>query len=115
VRVGALIQRELATLALTVMRDPRVIGATLTEVSVSPDLKQARVFVTHYRGEAAAREAVIGLNRGAARFRRDLSARLALRVVPALVFLYDPSVDQGFRIDALLSQARRHDRGEDGS
>jgi len=100
---------------LTVMRDPRMVGATLTEVDVSPDMKQARVFVTHYRGEAAAKEAVVGLNRGAARFRRDLSSRLSLRVVPALVFLYDPSVDQGFRIDALLNQARRQDRGENGS
>lgn len=115
VRVAALIQRELATLMLTVMRDPRMVGATLTEVDVSPDMKQARVFVTHYRGEAAAKEAVVGLNRGAARFRRDLSSRLSLRVVPALVFLYDPSVDQGFRIDALLNQARRQDRGENGS
>lgn len=99
---------------LTVIRDPRAVGATLTEISVSPDLKQARVFVTHFRGEAAAKEAVVGLNSAASRLRRDLSMRLALRVVPALVFAYDPSVDQGFRIDALLRQARKEDRGEDG-
>lgn len=114
-RVGALIQREIATLALTLMRDPRVLGATLSEVSVSPDLKQARVFVTHYLGREAAESAVAGFNSGASRFRRELARRLALRVVPALVFVYDPSADQGFRIDALLSQARREDRGEGGS
>jgi ribosome-binding factor A len=103
--------REVASLVLTGMRDPRLKGATLTEVSVSPDLKQARIFVSHYAGEIAAREAVKGLNGAAPRLRRDLAGRLALRVVPALVFAYDPSVDQGFRIDALLSQARREDRG----
>ncbi len=97
------------------MRDPRVLGATLTEVSVSPDLKQARIFVTHYLGRDAAQAAVAGFNSGAARFRRELAARLALRVVPTLVFAYDPSADQGFRIDALLNQARREDRGGGGS
>jgi len=101
---------------LTTLRDPRLKGVTLTEVSVSPDLKQARLFVSHFRGEAVAREAVTSLNGAAPRLRRELAHRMALRVVPALVFAYDPSVDQGFRIDALLRQARREDRGgEEGS
>lgn len=108
--------REAASLVLTGMRDPRLKGATLTEVSVSPDLKQARIFVSHYAGEAAAKEAVKGLNGAALRLRRELAGRLSLRVVPGLVFAYDPSVDQGFRIEALLNQARREDRGGgDGS
>ncbi len=81
---------------------------------MSPDLKQARIYVTHYKGEVAAREAVAFLNEVAHRMRRDLAGRLRLRIVPNLVFTYDPSVDQGFRIDALLDRARRERGGQEG-
>lgn len=106
-----MILREAAAWALAEIDDPRVRGAALPEADVSPDLKQARIFVTHYQGEQAARAAVQALNRAAPRLRRELGARLSLRVVPQVVFAYDPSVDQGFRIDALLDRARREDRG----
>ncbi len=102
----------MAALVLTAINDPRAAGATLTEVDVSPDLKQARVYVTHHRGEEAAREAVKALNRASGHLRHELAARLILRVSPHLVFTYDPSVDQGFRIDALIRKARAEDGGE---
>ena len=95
----------------TALGDPRIAGATLTGVDISPDLKQARIHVTHYRGEAVAREAVVGLNSASPRLRRLLAGKVVLRVVPNLVFTYDPSVDEGFRIDALIRRAR----SEDGS
>jgi ribosome-binding factor A len=93
----------------TALCDPRIAGATLTEVDVSPDLKQARIYVTHYRGEAQARAAVAGLNGAGPRLRRLLAGRIVLRVVPNLLFVYDPSADEGFKIDALIRQARTGD------
>lgn len=101
----------MALLVLTAVNDPRATGATFTEVDVSPDLKQARVYVTHHRGEEAAREAVKALNGASGHLRRELAARLTLRISPHLVFTYDPSVDQGFRIDALIRKARTEDGG----
>ena len=112
-RVGALVLREAAQWVLTEIDEGQVRLAALTEADVSPDLKQARIYVTHYRGEAAAREAVAQLNAAVPRMRRELASRLRLRIVPNLVFAYDPSVDQGARIDALLDRARR-ERGEEG-
>ncbi|MHB1565408.1 MAG: 30S ribosome-binding factor RbfA [Acidiferrobacter sp.] len=108
-RVGSLIRREVAVLMQTALGDPRIVGATLTGVDISPDLKQARIHVTHYRGEAVAREAVVGLNSASPRLRRLLAGKVVLRVVPNLVFAYDPSVDEGFRIDALIRRARSED------
>ncbi len=112
--MGALVLREAAQWVLTEMDDAQTRAAALPEADVSPDLKQARIYVTHYLGEEAARAAVARLNHAARRMRRDLAARLRLRIVPNLVFSYDPSVDQGFRIDALLDRARRERGGEEG-
>lgn len=112
-RIGALVLREAAQWVLTEIDDAQTRAAALPEADVSPDLKQARIYVTHFRGEAAARAAVAWLNAAAPRMRRDLAGRLRLRAVPRLIFTYDPSVDQGFRIDALLERARRERDGED--
>jgi ribosome-binding factor A len=115
-RVGALVLREAAQWVLTEIDEVQTRLAALAEADVSPDLKQARIYVTHYQGEAMAREAVARLNAAVPRMRRDLASRLRLRIVPNLVFAYDSSVDQGFRIDALLDRARRERGGEgDGS
>ncbi|WP_298135367.1 30S ribosome-binding factor RbfA [Acidiferrobacter sp.] len=112
-RVGALVLREAAQWVLMEIDDGQIRLASLAQADVSPDLKQARIYVTHYQGEGAARAAVAHLNLLAPLMRRELASRLRLRVAPNLVFSYDPSVDQGFRIDALLDQARRERRGED--
>lgn len=111
-RVGALVLREAAQWVLTEINDGQTRLAALAEADVSPDLKQARIYVTHYQGEGAARAAVAQLNIVAPLLRRALASRLRLRVVPRLVFAYDPSVDQGFRVDALLDRARRERGGE---
>ena len=104
--------REAAQWVLTEINDGQTRQAALAEADVSPDLKQARIYVTHYQGEGAARAAVARLNVAAPLLRRALASRLRLRVVPRVVFAYDPSVDQGFRVDALLDRARRERGGE---
>ena len=85
-------------------RDPALRGAniTVTEVRISPDLRNATVYVMPLAG-ANAGEVVAGLRRGAA-FLRGLVARdLTLRHVPNLVFALDQTFDQADRISALLA------------
>ncbi len=85
-------------------RDPVLRGAniTVTEVRISPDLRNATVYVMPLAG-ANAGEVVAGLRRGAA-FLRGLVARdLTLRHVPNLVFEPDQTFDQADRISALLA------------
>ena len=45
-RVGDEIQRDLAELLRSEVKDPRVGPVTITAVDVSPDLSHAKVFVT---------------------------------------------------------------------
>ena len=107
-RVGQEIQRLLAEVLRTELKDPRVSAlVTITDVDVSPDLKQARVFVTLLGDEEACENTLDALNRCAPFLRRSLSSRMSLRSVPALRFVFDASVDRGARVTRLIESAMR--------
>ncbi|MDD3762144.1 MAG: 30S ribosome-binding factor RbfA [Nevskiales bacterium] len=109
VRLNTQLRAELAVLVQTELSDPRVAGVTVTEVDVSPDLRNARVAVSVLGDDARLAEAVSGLNRGAGRLRRALGARLRLRYVPNLRFVADVGLRQSDRLNALIREAVRRD------
>ncbi|HLY58037.1 MAG TPA: 30S ribosome-binding factor RbfA [Stellaceae bacterium] len=103
-RVGEELRHILAeVLGRGELRDPDLAGrtVTVTEVRVSPDLKQATAFVVPLGGEHAA-EVVVALRRSAPYLRGVVGHRLQLRYAPALAFELDQSFDYAQRIDALL-------------
>jgi len=104
-RIADQIQRELAELIRTEVRDPRVGMVTLTGVEVSRDQSHAKVFFTVLGPEAAAREAGEGLSRAAGFLRSQLAHRLSTRSVPELHFEHDESVERGMRLSRLIDEA----------
>lgn len=108
-RVADQIQRELGDL-LRGVKDPRVQGlVTVSGIDVSPDLRNAKVYVTVL--ESAEPEATVAaLNHAAGYLRGRLGERLELRSVPRLVFHYDASLDQAERVQRLLRDALDEDR-----
>jgi len=103
-RVGEELRHLLAgILARHELRDPALHDATITvtEVRISPDLKNATAFVMPLGG-AHVPEVLAALERGAG-FMRGLIARaIDLRYVPALRFALDTTFDHASRIEALL-------------
>jgi len=104
-RIADQIQRELAELVRTEVRDPRVGMVTLTGVEVSRDQSHAKVFFTVLGPEAAARDAGEGLSRASGFLRSQLAHRLSTRSVPELHFEHDASVERGMRLSKLIDEA----------
>jgi len=111
-RVSELLHHELTDLLQRRIRDPRLAQVTITGVEVSPDLKQATVFVTSLGDSEARREALNSLRHAGGFFRRELSQSLNMRVTPELRFALDESWQRGSRIDELLDQIQASDPGE---
>ena len=111
-RVGEELRHALArVLGQGDFKDPLLSGAniTVTEVRVSPDLRNATAFVTPLGGEALA-ETVTALNRAAGFIRGRLAPELRLRYLPRLQFDADRSFDNATRMQTVLSRPRvRHD------
>jgi ribosome-binding factor A len=105
-RIADQIQRELAELIRTELRDPRVGSmVTLTGVEVSRDQSHAKVFFTVLGAESAALEALEGLRHAAGFLRSGIAHRLSTRSVPELHFEHDVSVERGIRLTRLIDEA----------
>ena len=109
-RVGDQIQRELAGLIRTEVKDPRVGMVTLAGVEVSRDLAHAKVWFTVLGDPQQVADTTEGLQRAAGFLRRELGRRMRLRVVPLLHFQYDDTQEKGARLSALIDQAVAEDR-----
>ncbi len=87
------------------MRDPnlRDCSITVTEVRMSPDLREARVFVLPLGGENT--DVILsGLKRAAPYLRTLMARAVQLRLAPTLIFSIDSSFDQASRVDNLLRE-----------
>lgn len=103
-RVGEELRHALAqVLRPGELRDPalRDANVTVTEVRVSPDLRNATVYVMPLAG-ANAGEVMSGLRRSAPFLRGRLARMVELRQAPNLVFAFDTAFDTAERIASLL-------------
>lgn len=101
-RVGALLKAALAELLLRGVKDPRVGMVTVTGVDLSPDLKQAHVFVSVLGDEEAQRQTLAGLASARPYLQAQAGKRLGLRFTPELRFAIDPSFAAADKVERLL-------------
>lgn len=107
-RVAEQILHELASILMREMKDPRVVGVTITAVDVTTDLEHAKVWFTVFGADQdAARK---GLASAAGFLRSELARRMTLRTVPKLTFVHDASVERGAHLSQLIDQAVAEDK-----
>jgi ribosome-binding factor A len=105
-RVGEEVRHALSQILRDgVCRDPLLQEASITvsEVRISPDLRNATVYVMPLGG-ARAGEILTGLKRSAPFLRALVAGGLRLRYAPSLSFALDASFDQAHRISTLLAR-----------
>ncbi|HYV17798.1 MAG TPA: 30S ribosome-binding factor RbfA [Verrucomicrobiae bacterium] len=112
-RLADLIRDEVARLLLREVKDPRIGFVTLTGARVTPDLRQARLFVSVLGDEKARDAALEGLRRSAPFIQRALFRNLRLRHSPTLIFEIDDSLERGDRIEHIIQQL--HEQETPGS
>ncbi len=103
-RVGELVRHAVAELlARGEIMDPEVnsLMITVPEVRMSPDLKNATVFVTPLGG-GDAKAAVKALDRNKRWIRGQVAHKVNLKFAPDLVFRFDDRFEESARIDSLL-------------
>ena len=101
-RLNVQFQQELAELIREDLRDPRVMGVTVTDVDVAPDLRNATVRVSLLGSDVQLAAAVEGLTHAAGHLRYRLGKRLKLRFLPQLRFVADTALREGDRVGNLI-------------
>jgi len=105
----------LGELLLRAVRDPRLQNVTVTEVTLDPELLYADVYVNALGDEARQAEVLAGLARANGFLRRQVGRRLRLRAVPELHFHWDAVLEQGARMDELISSLDIPPEANDGA
>jgi ribosome-binding factor A len=107
-RVGDQMKQEVADILMRKIKDPRIGFVTVTDVEITDDLKNAKVFVSVYGGDKDA--TLKGLKSASPFIRSELGRRMRLRVVPEILFRFDNTVEQGAHIMELLRDIEQGDK-----
>jgi ribosome-binding factor A len=107
VRVGDQIQREISFLLLEKVKDPRVYGVTVTGIKVTNDLKLAKVYYSLLGGKNQIERAQAGLDSAKGFIKKEIGLRMALRYVPEIRFIHDPSLETGSRLERVFEEIDR--------
>jgi ribosome-binding factor A len=113
-RVGQQIQKEIATILMREIKDPRLSMTTVSAVEVTRDLAYAKIFVTFFNDNQDEIKASLEVLAEAEGYIRSLlGKRLRARIMPHLRFVYDSSMSEGVRMSALVDQAVASDKNGD--
>ena len=109
-RVGGQVHKVLADLIRKGVNDPRLAQATISGVTLSRDLRIAKVYFTAH-GNAHDEQALsAGFESAKGFIKRELARELGLRYMPDLKFFYDASFDYGAHINRVLKSIRTNDQ-----
>ncbi|MDZ5473435.1 30S ribosome-binding factor RbfA [Bacillus sp. 31A1R] len=112
-RVGEQMKKELGEIISRKIKDPRIGFVTVTDVEVSGDLQQAKVFISVLGDDLQKENTLKGLAKAKGFIRSEIGQRIRLRKTPEIIFEFDESIDYGNRIDTLLHQIQREDKTKD--
>ena len=105
IRINSEVQRELSNIIRTEVKDPRIHPMTsVVAVSVAPDLKYCKAYVSVLGDENAARETLEGLRNAVGYIRRALAGALNLRNTPEITFVLDQSIEYGVHMTRLIDE-----------
>ena len=84
------------------MDDPRLLAVTVTDVRVSENMRDAKVFVTVQGTEDETKAALKALQNAATFVRQQVALNLDLRHAPVINFVRDTVEENAVRVDSLI-------------
>ena len=106
-RIDHELQRELARLISTQLKDPRLGFITVTRVEATNDLRTAKVFVSIIGDRHVAKQSMLALESARGFLRGELGHAVELRHTPELVFVEDRTTEKAIALGKVLTEAPR--------
>ena len=105
-KLQELIKQEVGKMLLTDIKDPRIGFVTVTDVEMTGDLREAKIFVSIMGDEEQIKSSWEGLNSALGFVRREIGKRIKIRFTPEISFALDKSLDYGEHIQKLLNELK---------
>ena len=107
-RVCEVLKRELGQVMLRELTFPAPL-VTVSAVDVTPDLKQAHVYISALGTDAEQRKVMDILEHNRVMLQHELSRRVSLKNTPHLYFKLDNSIERGTRILDILDELKNEE------
>lgn len=108
-KVGQLIKEEIGRLIERDYRTPEIGFMTVMKVSMSPDLRLARIYISIFGDEKTKEKTLFLLNEAKKNIRQFIGSRVRLRFTPEIAFFLDDTMDYVANIEQLLKKTHEHD------
>lgn len=109
-KVQELMKQEISEIILRELKDPRIGFVTVTEVSCTSDLREAKVYVSIMGDEEKIKASWEGLKSSLGFIRREVGHRIRLRFTPEITFELDKTLDYSAHIQELLNRVEKEER-----
>ena len=103
-RVKHLLQQEISRILQMDIKDPRIKLVTVTDVKLTDDLREAKVFVSSLDPAVDRESFLTGLKRATGYIRGELGRELTLKYIPTIEFVFDDSYDKQERVLNLIDR-----------
>ena len=111
-RINGEVQKEVSIILREEAKDPRISPMTsVMAVTVTPDLKFAKIYVSVLGDDDAKQATMEGLKSSASFIRTLLAKRMNLRNTPQLTFVLDTSIEYGVEMSKKIDEVN-HKQGE---
>ncbi len=115
-RVSDQILREASVLLDSVLEDQSFGLVSVTEVTLTKDLRNATIFVSSLKADEEGRiELLSFLKERCKSFRTRLAQRITIKYMPEIAFAYDASIERAMRIESILADINKNKPADDTS
>ena len=102
--------REVIAQELELLDDDRLQMVTITGIEIDPDLSRAKVYYSALLGQVGAHDALM---QHRSRFQAAVGRQIRMKRTPLLSFFSDPAIDEGIKIERIISTMPRSPEGID--
>ncbi|OOP56872.1 MAG: ribosome-binding factor A [Candidatus Brocadia carolinensis] len=104
-RLAESIKQEVSKIILYELKDPRISFITVTKVEITPDLKNAKVYISILGDDGTRTKTLRAIEHAKGFIQSKVGAQLQIRYTPILTFCLDESVQKSLHISKLIDDA----------
>ena len=109
--ISELLRREISSIILHELSDPRMGFVTITRVQIAGDYRSAKVYATVRGSNSDLRRTLGALTHARGHIQGLIADRIKLRHTPVLEFLEDQELLTALRVNRLIDEVRKKDDG----
>lgn len=106
-RLDSIFLKEISNIIQFGLYDPKVGFATVSEVKITPDLSNCKVYVSILGNDKAKKEGIEALIRSKGYIKTELAHRVNIRKIPNIEFVLDDSLDKAQRIEDIINKTKK--------